>query len=283
MKGLLTLVAKVAASSAVVGGALAFLVFFGPRPTPAYADIYAPLAQAAGFLPPPPGGGPTLRVGRALVNGQRFEYAIGRSRLKLDDVMSHFERQFQTRTSAKGDAFSTAARVQGAGAAAIAGLRFGPLLPPAEFSSRLQAFTASGRLGELGQFHLVSAYEQKGTVFIDFASSDDLRIDRLLPVGSDDAPGEDLGGVIRPTGLQRLLTIEHGEGNTWSRTWIFRASDGADAAARYAAALTHSGWTPNPAFASPDVAHFSNGQAECFLAGAGTGSNAALILVLRRV
>jgi len=62
MKALLTLVAKVAASGAVVGGGVAFLVFFGPRPTPAYADIYSPLAQAAGFLAPPPGGGPKLRV-----------------------------------------------------------------------------------------------------------------------------------------------------------------------------------------------------------------------------
>ncbi len=80
---------ELAVSGGVIASAVAFLALFGPRTAPAYADIYAPLANAAGFLLPPPGGAPRPRTGTALVNGQTFKYAIAHSKLGLDDVLEH--------------------------------------------------------------------------------------------------------------------------------------------------------------------------------------------------
>ena len=276
------LAGKVIASGAILAAALVFLIFFGPRPTPAYAEIYGPLARAAGFLPPPPGS-PALRIGRALVNGQPFDYAIGRSSLRLDDILTHYERQFQTKTPASDAPLSTAARVQGPGAGAVAGMRFGPLLHPGEFSERFRTFSETKRLNDFAQFHLISAFEQQGTVFIEFTPGETARIDRLLPAGSDDAPGEDPAGVRRPAGLQRLLTIEHGEGRTWSRSIIYRAQDSRPAVEEFRRAFGSAGWTHNPAVESPAVAHFTDGQRECFVGGAGAGLDSVIALVLRRL
>lgn len=273
---------KIVASGALLAVAAVFLVFFGPRPTPAYADIYGPLTQAAGFLAPPPGS-PTLRVGTALVNGQPFEYAIGRSVLRLDDVLGHYERQFETKTPASDQPLSTAARVQGPGAGVVAGVRFGPLLRPGEFTQRIRTFGETKRLADFGQFHLVSAFEQQGTVFIEFTSGASARIDRLLPAGAADAPGEDPPGVRRPDGLQRFLTIEHGEGRTWSRTIIYRAQDSRAAVGEFGRAFAAAGWVQNPAIAPGAVAHFSDGQRESFVGGAGKDRDSAVVLVLRRL
>jgi hypothetical protein len=153
---------------------------------------------------------------------------------------------------------------------------------PTDLSERLRTFLETKRLGDFGQFHLISAYEQDGTVFIDFTPGEGVRIDTLLPSGGQDAPGEDLRGVRRPAGLQRLLTIEHGEGPTWSRTWIYRAGDGGEAVAEFRRAFVAAGWTEGP-LRAPQVAHFSDNQHECFIGGSGTGGNSAVVLVYRNL
>lgn len=271
---------KLAASGAIVAGALAFVFFLGPRTTPAYADIYAPLANAAGFLSPP-GGGSSVRISKALVNGQAFQYSIGHSRLNLDDVLMHYERQFEMIGPASGKSISTAARVQGRAAGVVVGVRLGPLTHPGDITERLQKFRSTTQMKALGQFHVISAYAQQGTVYIDLTPSDDIRLGTLLPTGTDDAPGEDLQGVVRPLGLQRLLTIEHGEGPTWSRTLIYRASNPDDATADFGRAFAAGGWSRNTLVDSPVVSHYTDGRRECFLGGSGLDKNGIVILVYR--
>jgi len=269
---------RVLASGALVAAAVAFLVSFGPRATPAYADIYVPLASAAGFLSPPPGG-PPLQTGKALVNGQTFRYAIGQSKLDLNRLLSHYEDQFRTTVSS--GPISTAVRIQGAGAGVITGVLFRPLRHPADLTDRLRGFAETTQLNALGQVHVVVAYANQGTVFLDFVPGDDVRLKTLLPAGTEDAPGEDLEGVRRPAGLQRVMTVEHGEGPAWSQTYIYRASDGTAAAADFRGALATAGWAANPLFDSPVVQHYTNGRHECFVGGTGLGKDAIVILVHR--
>jgi len=278
MSRILVTAGRVLASGAVVAGAVAFLVSFGPRATPVYADIYVPLASAAGFLSPPPGG-PPLQTGKALVNGQTFRYAIGQSKLELDQLLSHYERQFSTSVSS--GPITTAVRVQGAGAGVITGMLFRPLRHPEDLTKRLRGFAETTQLNALGQVHVITAYANQGTVFIDFVPGDDVHLKTLLPAGHDDAPGQDLEGVRRPSGLQRVMTVEHGDGPTWSRTYIYRASDSAAAVADFRGALAAGGWMANPLFDSPVVQHYTNGRQECFVGGAGLGKDAIVILVYR--
>ncbi len=270
------------ASGAIVAGAVAFLFFFGPRPTPAYADIYSPLADAAGLLVPPPGSG-KLRIGNALVNGQPFQYSIGHSRMRLDDVLTHYEQQLEVQMPGSRAPVSTATRVEGLGAGVVAGMAFAPLSQPSEFFDRLRRFAVTKRANDFGRFHLVSAYQQEGTVFIDFTPGDEARIDKLLPAAGEDAPGEDLPAVQRPDGLQRMLTIEHGEGLSWSRTMIYRARDSRVAVDDFRQAFNRAGWTSNPLTASAAVLHYSDGRRESFVGGAGNDHNGAVIVVYRRL
>lgn len=274
-----TIVRRAVASVVIVSGAVLFLVFFGPHATPVHADIYAPLARVSGFLAPPPGGGDAVRFGTVLVNGQMFHYSIGRSKLSLDVVLTYYERQFDA-PGPDGKPVSSAARLQGEGAGVVAGVRLGMLSHPPDLAARLRN-PAAARLSDLGRFHVVSAFEQDGTVFVEFTPDDDVRVSQLLPAGGEDAPGEDLAGVRRPGGLQRLLTIEHGEGPDWSRTLIYRARDGRAAVADFRGALGQAGWTANPYADSPELGHYTDGKRECFLGGAGLGSNSTVILVHR--
>jgi len=269
---------RVIASGVLVTGAVAFLVSFGPRATPAYADIYVPLASAAGFLSPP-AGGPPLRTGKALVNGQEFRYAIGQTKLDLDRLLSHYEDQF--RTGAAPGSIMKAVRLQGDGAGVITGMLSRPLRHPQDLDDRVREFGETTQLSALGQFHVIAAYTNQGTIFVDFMPGDDVRLTTLVPRGSGDAPGEDLKGVNRPSGLQRVITIEHGEGPAWSRTYIYRAADGPAAADSFRGALNVGGWTPTPAFDSPAVQHYTNGRQECFVGGAGLGKDGIAILVYR--
>jgi hypothetical protein len=77
------------------------------------------------------------------------------------------------------------------------------------------------------------------------------------------------------------MTIEHGEGPSWSRTWVYRASGNPTAMADFSRSLTAAGWAANPALDSTGVRHYTNGRRECFLGGAGLGRDAVVILVYR--
>ncbi len=291
-----TAAAKAAASVVVLSGAAAFVSSFGPRPVVLHADVYAPLLRSAGFLAPPAASGRTLREGRVTVNGAPFTYVIGRSDLPLDAVLSHYERQFQLPRSI-GPAIRSASRVDGRGAGAVAGVKFGPVDHPGGMSERLAALAESGRLNDFGAFHVISAFEQDGTVFVDFTPAPEVTVQNLIPPQGGDAPGEDVRGVRRPDGLRRLFTVEHGTGGTWSRTLIYgaaaatgsaadsaaadsAAADSVDAASQFSRAFSAAGWKRNPGL-SGAVGHYTDGRREAFVAGAGSGPGAIVIVVHR--
>jgi hypothetical protein len=278
---LLRLAAKILASSAVVYAAVMFLLFVGPPATTVHADIYAHLVGAAGLLEPPPGGGAPVRTGHVLVNGRNFEYTIGHSGLSLKDVLDHYQHQFDMVGARKGQLLSRATRFEGNGAGVVVGMRFGPIDHPFDIADRLRTFAATSRVNDLARIHIISAYAQHGTVFLDFTPSDEVRLTDLVPQGTDDAPGEDLDGVQRPDGLQRMMTIEHGEGAARSRSTIYRTSDGEAAVVAFREALSRAMWTPDPSFETPNVAHYADGHRDCFVGGSGRGANAAVVLVCR--
>jgi len=277
------LITRTAATGVVLSGSLVFVSLFGPRPTPVHAEIYAPLAAATGFMALPGGEGTKVRNGKVLVNGVAFNYVVGHSPLSLDAVLSHYEKQFETRDES-GTKLASGTRLQVNGAGAVAGLRFGKMVQVSDAVNRAAAFASTGRLSALGDFHLISAYSQRGTVFIDFTPGENVTVASLLPQGTADAPGEDLAGVHRPAGLQRLLTIEHGNEGDWSRTLIYRARDARGTFGAFQRALMAGGWIRNPVVQSPDVVHFADATRECFLAtAAGSGGDATVILVHRRL
>jgi len=273
---------RLVASGALVVAAVTFLLWFGPRPTPVYADVYVPLARAAGFLAPPPGGA-HVRMSTALVNGQVFKYIVGQSKLNLETVLKHYEEQFQTTETTSGTRLRTARRLNGKGAGVVTGILRGPVTHPQDVNADALEFARTTRLGALGQFHVIAAYASQGTVFIDFMPADDVRLDQLFPKGKEDAPGSDLEGVRRPAGLQRFLTIEHGSGQSLSRTRIYRAENSVAAVAEFGGALAAGGWKPNTAFDSSVVRHFTYGQRDCLVGGASEGRDAFVILVDRYV
>ncbi len=265
-------------SGALVAGAAAFLWFYGPASTPAGADIYGPLVRAAGFLPPPDGR-VALMTGTSLVNGQHFHYAIGHTTLQLSRVLDHYERQFEVHVPG-GSPIRGAFRTESRTAGIVSGFHFGPLLPVSGTTTPRPSGTPA-RLNDLARFHMVSAYKQDGTVFIEFTPGDDVTFERLMPPPGQDAVGEDLAGVRRPAGLQRVLTIEHGTGPAWSRTLIYRPTDPARDGADFRSAFAASGWSSDPLIESSAVGHYTDGRRECFVGTAGTGDEAVLIVVYR--
>lgn len=276
------IIGRLIGSGAFITAALAFLWIFGPRPTPVRADIYASLASSAGFLLPPGGEGSTLRHGKVLINGATFNYVLGHSRQSLDAVLSHYEKQFEAR-DAGGKTLSSATRLDTDGAGVVAGMHFGTIRHPSQMAERVGKFATSGRLGDLAQFHMISAYAQKGTVFIDFTPAADVTVQSLLPPVDKDAPGEDVQGIIRPANLQRLFTVEHGDERDWSRTLIYRAGDPRASVDAFRRSFASAGWSGNPVFEGQDVAHFTDGQRECFLAGSGSGASSVVILIQRNL
>lgn len=275
-------VARVAASGVLVAVAVAFLYWVGPRPVPVYADVYVPLAKAAGFLAPPSGGA-QVRMSTALVNGQAFKYIVGHSKRDLESVLAHYEHQFRTTEATTGARLPTARRVNGRDAGVVSGILRGPVTHPSDVNADVFEFARTTRMGALGQFHVILAYASQGTVFVDFMPADEVRLDRLFPKGRDDAPGTDLDGVHRPEGLQRFLTIEHGAGQSMSRTRIYRAENSVAAVAGFGGALAAAGWQPNTELDSPFVRHFTNGRRDCLVGGATDGKDAVVILVDRFV
>lgn len=269
---------KMTATAFVLAAAGVFLVFMGPNAPRAYADIYTPLIRAAGLLPPPPGPGSPMRYGKALVNGQIFEYAIGHSKMRLDDALGYFERQFDT-VSPGGGPISTASRFDFPDGGIVAGIQLGHVTTP-DLLDRLRQFSASTELATLGNFHVVSAFSQDGTVFIDFMPARTVKLTGLLPHGPEDAAGEDVPGVRRPEHLQRVTTIEHGEGPAWSRTNVYRTADADAALAAFKREFNAAGWG---SLAPPEapVAHLSDGRGECFLGIAGHGGDGAVVVVYR--
>ena len=270
--------ARLLASGAIVIAAATFAWVTGPRSVVVHANIYAPLVASAGFLLPPPGGSSPRRTGTVLVNGARFEYSIGRSASSLDAVLSHYERQFEA-IDPSGRKISSGVRLRGDGAGVVAGLRISALRQSDGLSNRVKVFAERGRLRDLGEFHVVSAFEQQGTVFIDFTPASDAAVQSLLPQGTTDAPGEDIRGVVRPDGLQRLLTVDHGDS---SRTLIYRTRDGRWASGAFRRALENAGWTRNTSLPSDGIAHYSDGTREAFVAST-SGDDAALVVVGRMV
>jgi len=277
-----TLVARAVASSALLGGALAFLWVFGPRPTPVHADVYSSLVTAAGVMPPAGEGGMS-RHGHVLVNGAAFDYVTGHSRHPLEALLSHYEEQFRAATP-DGRALPGATRLETDGMGVVAGMRLSRVVGPGEVRERVQKFAASGRVKDLAEFHVVVAYaKSRGSVFIDFTPGPDVTLRSLVPSGGADAPGADLPGVTRPQGVQRLFTIEHGNEGDWSRTLIYRSIDGRAGLDAFRSSLLAAGWTPSPATPSGTVSHLTDGTRECFLGGADLEGSAAVVLVYRRL
>jgi hypothetical protein len=277
------LLARLAASGLVLSGAVVFVISFGPRATPAHADIYGPLLQAAGFLPAPPGSGTTQRAGEVRLNGQTFTYVVGRSELPLDAVLSHYERQFVVERPDGQPPLATAARVEAPGAGVVAGVRLGALEPVGGIAARAERFARTMRLGDFGRFHVVSAYEQQGTVFIEFAAGDDVELRTLMPVGAADAPGLDPEGVPRPPGLQRAFTIEvdRQSAGAGGPTVVYRAADARAAAAAFRRGFLASGWRENAAVSSEALAHYVRQGRECFVGGLNAQHAGAVVLVCR--
>jgi len=213
-----------------------------------------------------------------VVNGQIFEYAIGHSKMRLDDALGYFERQFDT-VSPGGGPISTASRFDFPDGGIVAGIQLGHVTTP-DLLDRLRQFSASTELATLGNFHVVSAFSQDGTVFIDFMPARTVKLTGLLPHGPEDAAGEDVPGVRRPEHLQRVTTIEHGEGPAWSRTNVYRTADADAALAAFKREFNAAGWG---SLAPPEapVAHLSDGRGECFLGIAGHGGDGAVVVVYR--
>jgi len=271
---------RATASVGLLVAAGAFLFHFGPGASPASADIFSPLLRSAGFVLP--ASGAKARVGQVLVNGGVFDYVLGHTSLPLHTVLDHYQRQFEVRDPASGRVIAGATRVDGDGSGVVTGARMRAGRDPGQWANRLELMATSFRLAELARFHLISAYSQPGgTVFIDFSTGADLRLDQLLPPTGHDAPGQDVTGVRRPGGLQRVMTIEHGEGSELSRTIIYRAADGRLAADAFGRAFAAAGWTANESTAATGFAHYSDGRRECFVAGTGGPGHATVILVHR--
>jgi hypothetical protein len=279
MARMLTLL-KILASAALLASTAWIVWQVGLRPIPVYADIYAPLLASAGFLPPPPGERQQFRRGEVMVNGARFNYVVGSSRQSLDAVLSHYEQQFAMPKAADRRLFS-AARIGGQGAGVVAGIKFGPVSHAAEHGPQLGAFAESRRLEDFGTFHVIAAFAQRETVFIDFSPASDTTLDRLLPPEGTDAPGQDLPGVARPSSLQRLFTIRNGADDRAGRVWIYRAVGSQSPVEAYRRALRAAQWREAPDVHGPALAHFTNAEGEVFVGGAGRGADAIVIVIHR--
>ena len=273
------LLSRIVASALLVAGAAVFLATWGPGAAPASADVFGPLIEAAGFLPSPDSRA-QLRTGTATVNGQPFEYAIGHTRQRLEDVLDHYARQFDVAIAGQ-PVRSTAVRFDGANAGVVSGFLVGPVITAAIDAAKQGKPAPPVRLSDVTRFHMISAYRQDGTVFIEFTPGAAVRLGDLFPAGTADAAGEDVPAVRRPDGLQRLLTIEHGEGKTWSRTLVYRAATAEAAGAGYRAALRAAGWRESPLPVSSAVAHFSNGSRELFVGTAAATDPGVLVVVFR--
>jgi hypothetical protein len=217
------------------------------------------------------------------VNGAAFDYVTGHSRQPLQAVLSHYEEQFRAATP-DGLALPGATRLEADGMGVVAGMRLSRVVGTGELGERARKFAATGRVKDFAEFHVIVAYAKtRGSVFIDFTPGDDVTLGSLVPSGDTDAPGDDLPGVTRPPGFQRLFTIEHGNEGDWSRTLIYRSIDGRAGAEAFRGALAAAGWTSNPAARQGAVSHLTDGTRECFLGGADLEGSAAVVLVYRRL
>jgi hypothetical protein len=214
------------------------------------------------------------------VNGQPFQYVVGQSAMTVDRVLDHYERQLKA--PGRAGPSTGVARIQGREAGVLIGYQPGPLLLPADVAGRPPALDGTLRLGRLVRMHVVSVYAKpQGAVFINFLAGDDVRVDALMPKGTDHAPGTDVPGVTRPPEVQGLLSIEHGEGPAWSRTTIFRAADPKRSIAGFDSAFAAAGWTRNPLVEAKDVLHVTNGKFESFVGASGYAKEAVVIVVTR--
>lgn len=236
-----TLLAKLGASTLVMASAAAFLLFFGPRAREARADIYARIVSAGGFQVPPEADARLSRPRPVRLNGQGFHYVVGRSPERVDDVLEQYERRFDA---------AGAARAKGAGSSRLSGPGMGILTAftpegttTPDPRERLLAFARSRRLADLGQLHAIVAYAGDGTTFLHFTADRDARLDGLIPNGSADAAGRDIGEVGRPPASTRVLSVEHGDGGSQGRINVYRVgTSDAEALGHFAATLPGRGW-----------------------------------------
>ncbi|MGH9384804.1 MAG: hypothetical protein ACRD2N_11010 [Vicinamibacterales bacterium] len=269
---------RILASGTIVVAATAFLYLVGPPSTAVYADVLMPLARSAPILMDL-GAGTSARRGTVRVNGGTFDYVLGHSRLPVDDVLDRYRRRLALGTTAGRASSTIPLHVSGKDVGVVAGVSLGRLDRPEALADRLATAASSRRLVDLAEFHVIAAYKQDGTVFIDFTPAPTVRLDTLIPTGSDDSPGEDVSGVHRPPGLQRLMTIEHADSSDTSRTLVYRSHDARASVADFRRALAAAGWTANGAVTAVDVGHFTDGKRELFLGGEGT----AVVLVYRSI
>jgi len=277
---------RVIASCLVLAAAAAFVNAVGPVPRVVQADVFGPLVRAA-FLEAPGRSSSSRRTGTILVNGQAFFYAIGHSPRPVREVLAGFEQQFDVQIPGWREDVRSAASILGKQVGIVAGFRVGPLSAPGALGDRLRFTDSPGRIHELGRFHVAMALEQDGTVFVNLMTGDDVRPATLLPGGTEDAPGTDPAGVIRPPGLQRVLTIEHGDGPTYSRTTFYRGLTQHVPARAFRRSFEDAGWTAlmlEAAGATEPLAHFTDGRREAFVGGDGGGVPVAIVVtrLLRR-
>lgn len=283
---LVTAVLKVFGSSAVLGAAVWFLLTFGPRPTPAHADIYTRVATTAGFLIPPTRGASSVSEPRALkVNGQGFHYVVSHTEQPLAAVLDQYERGFVAENRASGARASTAARIEGPAMGIVSGFRLGVLRDNEDLGRRVASLARTKRLADLGQFSMVVAFAQAGTVCLQFAPDPDAKLDALLPPGDADAAGDDVPGLGHPDGLQRLFTVDQeAKGDLTPRTVVYRVRGDRTPALRwYETRLRAAGFElqtldPTPA---RTVVHGSRSQEDVFVVSLEQEGLALLAVVFR--
>jgi hypothetical protein len=269
---------RLGATAASLVGATAFLLLVGPASPPAFADIFGAAVNPV-FLAPPGGHRSAPRRETLLVNGQTFHMSIGHTPRSPEDVLAEFERQFDVTVPGSRDRVTSAAAALGGRAGAVAGIQMsGASTSIRSGAPGLGRLAETGRLSDVGRFHLVLALQQRDTVFVDLSTGDDVNLRTLFPADGGDAPGADVPGIQRPAGLQRMLTIEHGAGPAQSRTVIYRSVDGRSPTAAFQHAFRAAGWTRNPLTPGGALVHFTGHGRDAFVGGGdGDGSTAVVV------
>ncbi len=280
---------KLVSSLLVTAAATGFLVVLGPRPAPAGAEIYAQLAEVAGFLPRPPGASTTFSEPRPVrLNGQGYHYSVGHARRSVTEILDHYHTQFRQQiTATDGTALDPSYRVEGDDMGVVVGLTFGGLNHPGELGARARYFGTSRRFADFGQFHVVAAFAGHETTFLHITPDPDAGVDGLLPTAGGDSPGADIRGLARPPRSRRLLAIDQQHSATLHQTRFYQVPAGGDALRDYGARLEGDGWQLNHLLHDErDVrtSHYvrRDRTEECFVASLARADRQLLALIYRR-